>query len=525
MATPITNFGLVTVDGLYNDVVTSVTLEAGEGSRLPVTTGGYTYPMTWWNATDYAHPADDPNVEIVLVTARATDTLSTIVRAQEGTAASTKNSAGKTYRMSLGITKAMWESLRTPTQFHQGLQLQTHRDSDLAPYQVELVDVDSIIMDDGVELRNDSDEWTGKVADITVSGAGGLDTGVEEVGTLYEIYAIAKEDSTRNLLLHKSKIWSTDTGYASGEGEDATQGIRSAVDNSTVKVAQGFQFNGGRVPYIEVKLIKVGTPTGKIWFTIETDNAGKPSGTAVATSQAYDVARLSTTAMLIRIPMKSSEVLSAIPTQYHLVAQGTWTVSAVNYVGWRMDGSAADYTLGSKALYDSDTATWTTDTDDDMVFVIGAESSDSAVTMPTGYTKKCFLGWVLNDGSGNFIPFLQVGRTNQLAQITNDAARIWSPTGVAEVVSLIGFLPPRHLIKAMMGLSGTGTGGAIAAIGDLRATDISSAGDSVGAQAVLSTPITTTIPSVFREVLVQTNAVMVHGTAGAYLFVTGYEWD
>jgi hypothetical protein len=279
------------------------------------------------------------------------------------------------------------------------------------------------------------------------------------------------------------------------------------------------------VPYIHAQLIKVGSPTGKIWFTIETDSAGKPSGTAVATSQSYDVARLSTTSMLIRIPMKSSEVLSAIPTQYHLVAQGSWTISATNYVGWRMDGSAASYTLGSKALYDSDTATWTTDTDDDMIFSIGAESSDSAVTMPTGYTKKCFLGWVFNDGSSNFIPFLQVGRSNRVAVITGDACRVWSPTGSAEIVNLNQFLPPRHIIKATVGLGGTGTSGAIAAIGDLRATDISSAGDSVGAQAVLSTPITTTIPSVFRDVIVQANAIMVHGTASSLLYVTGYEWE
>lgn len=522
MATPVVNFGLVTVSIGYGAGDTSIVLTAGHGSRLPETTGGYTYPLTWWNATDYTHPADDPNKEIVLVTNRSTDTL-TVTRAQEGTSASSKNTSDKTYRMSLGGTKAMWESLRTPTSFHQGLQLQTHRDSDVANKQVELVDVDAIIMDDGVELRNDSDEWTGKVADITVAGAGGLDTGTEASFTYYEIFAIAKEDGTRNLLLHKSKLWADDTGHVSGE--DATQGIRSAVDNSTVKVAQGFKFNGGRVPYIEVKLIKVGAPTGKIWFTIETDTAGKPSGTAVATSQAYDVARLSTTATVIRIPMKSSEVLSATPTQYHLVAQGSWTVSATNYVGWRMDGSAGSYTNGAKALFDSDTATWTTDTDDDLYFTIGAETNDSAVTMPTGYTKKCFLGWVYNDGSSNFVPFLQTGRSRKDAVIDTTNMMFWSPSGIAELGRLTSFIPPRHLMTVTIGLSGTGTGGAIAAIGDLRATDISSAGSSVGAQTVLNTVITTTIPSVFRDVVVQTNAIMLHGTNNSFLFVTGYQWE
>src|SRR5574338_87071 len=206
MATPVLNFGLVTVSGTYGSSDTSIALASGDGARLPDTTGGYAYPVTWWNATDYAHPADDPNVEIVSVTARSGDTL-TVARAQEGTSASTKNVSTKTYRMSLGITKAMWESLARPKSFHQGLQLQTHRDSDVAATQVELVNVDSIIMDDGTELRNDNGEWSGKIADITVAGAGGLDTGAVASNTWYEIYAIAKEDGTRSLLLHESKHW------------------------------------------------------------------------------------------------------------------------------------------------------------------------------------------------------------------------------------------------------------------------------------------------------------------------------
>jgi hypothetical protein len=520
MATPITNFGLVTVDGLYNDVVTSVALETGEGSRLPETTGGYTYPMTWWNATDYAHPADDPNVEIVLVTTRATDTL-TVTRAQEGTAASTKNTADKTYRMSLGITKLMWESLRTPTQVHHGLQLRTHRDSDLAPYQVEIVDVDSIIMDDGTELRNDNDEWAGKLADITVSGAGGLDSGAEEEDQWYDIYAIAKEDGTRALILRASPEWATNAQHTGTD--DATQGIRSAVDNSTVKVAQGFQLSSqsGVCPYVEAKLIKVGAPTGKIWFTIETDNAGKPSGTALATSVAYDVARLPTSALDVRFPMKSSETLSTA-TQYHLVAQGNWTISATNYIGWRMDGSAGSYASGSKALYDSDTATWTTDTDDDMIFGVGVEEDTGVLTYPTGYTKKCFLGWVKN--LTDFIPFVQVNRERRTLVISDDNCLLTATTGAAQIIGTEALLPPRAIITATVALTGTGTGAALAALGDLSATDISSAGSTVGAQVVLFAGATIQVPTQFVDVIVQARSVMAMGTDGAKLWVTGFKW-
>lgn len=523
MATPIVNFGLVQVSGGYSAGATSVTLMAGNGSKLPDTTGGYTYPMTWWNATDYAHPSFDPNVEIVLVTARSTDTLTTIVRAQEGTVASSKNTAGKTYYMSLGITKAMFESLRIPKETHYGLQLQTHRDADVAPYQVELVGVDAIIMNDGTELRNDAGEWTGTLADISINGANGLDTGSEEVSTLYEIHAIAKEDGTRGLILHKSKIWATDTNYPTGD--DATQPIRSAADNSDNKVSQGIYLStAGTVPYIEVRLVRVGTPTGKIWFTIQNNAAGVPGSTVLATSQAYDISRLPTSEITIRIPMKSSSALSAA-TFYHLVAQGDWTVSTSNYVGWRYDGSSPSYTGGAMATYDSDSSgTWTSNSGRDAIFAIGLEYNNTVVTMPNGYTKRCFLGWVFNDGSGNFIPFKQVGRSNRVANIVV-AQKFWSPSGSPELVSLTNLLPPRQLIKAIIGLSGTGSGGALVAIGDLRATDISYSGNTVGAQIVMGTAITAQVPSISSDVLVEANGIMEQGTTSCGLWLTGYEWE
>ena len=99
---PILNFAKVTVSTGYDASATSVVLASGHGARLPST---FSYNMVWWNSTDYADPADDPNVEVVRVSGRSTDTISPIARAQESTAASTKNTAGKTYRMILAITK------------------------------------------------------------------------------------------------------------------------------------------------------------------------------------------------------------------------------------------------------------------------------------------------------------------------------------------------------------------------------------------------------------------------------------
>lgn len=104
---PVINFGKVQVSIGYDASATSIVLSTGDGAKFPST---FSYNVIWWNFTDYSDPADDPNVEIVRVTARSTDTL-TVTRAQEGTGASTKNTSSKTYKMLLGITKKMIDDL------------------------------------------------------------------------------------------------------------------------------------------------------------------------------------------------------------------------------------------------------------------------------------------------------------------------------------------------------------------------------------------------------------------------------
>lgn len=104
MLDPVTNFALVEVSTGYDDTATSIALSAGEGAKLPAPASDGEFNLVWWNSTDYANPADDPNVEIVRVTARSTDTL-TVTRAQESTSGSTKNAGGKTYKMALTPTK------------------------------------------------------------------------------------------------------------------------------------------------------------------------------------------------------------------------------------------------------------------------------------------------------------------------------------------------------------------------------------------------------------------------------------
>src|ERR1700742_4231268 len=106
----VANFVNVQASTGYSSSVTSIALQSGQGSKLPAAP----FNLIWWDSTDYPNPANDPNVEIVRVTAVAGDNL-TITRAQEGTTATNKNIGSKTYSLVLGITAAMIAAIAAQT--------------------------------------------------------------------------------------------------------------------------------------------------------------------------------------------------------------------------------------------------------------------------------------------------------------------------------------------------------------------------------------------------------------------------
>ena len=110
MLDSILNFARVEVSIGYNDSATSIVLLAGEGAKLPDPAVDGEFNLVWWDSTNYPNPTDDPNVEIIRVTARSTDTL-TVSRNQEGTGASTKNTGGATYMMILALTKKTYDEI------------------------------------------------------------------------------------------------------------------------------------------------------------------------------------------------------------------------------------------------------------------------------------------------------------------------------------------------------------------------------------------------------------------------------
>lgn len=118
---PTINFGKVTVSGGYDNIQTTINLNAGDGLRFPSTILG-SFNVTWWNATDHPDPSDDPNREIVRVISGTGDTI-IVMRHQEGTVATPKNLAGKTYKMILAITAKIIPDIQADAQS----KVETHR--------------------------------------------------------------------------------------------------------------------------------------------------------------------------------------------------------------------------------------------------------------------------------------------------------------------------------------------------------------------------------------------------------------
>jgi hypothetical protein len=103
---PAANFGKVTVNQGYDSAATSIALVPTDPNlgQLDDPSSAGAYNVVWWNATTYADPADDPNREIVRVTAKNAAQL-TITRAQESTTATNKNTTGATYKIQVCPTQ------------------------------------------------------------------------------------------------------------------------------------------------------------------------------------------------------------------------------------------------------------------------------------------------------------------------------------------------------------------------------------------------------------------------------------
>lgn len=124
------------------------------------------------------------------------------------------------------------------------------------------------------------------------------------------------------------------------------------ASNNGVKAAQGFTPTiTAKIPSIELKLDKNGTPSGNIWVTIEANNAGAPSGTPLATSSNVAVTGLGVEAFTPFTFATPVQLTSGV--LYWAVLQGDFAFSTSNNIGVRTRQQASDgYVSGPFSLND-----------------------------------------------------------------------------------------------------------------------------------------------------------------------------
>lgn len=332
--------------------------------------------------------------------------------------------------------------------FFSGLLMGTHEDSDKAGTQVQLRSLRRVILDDGRGLSN----LGPLVANIASGGAGGLDTGSPVNSTWYEIYLIYN-GTTPNLLLHRAKAYAADASY---DSPDATVPIRQATNTRTA-LGQGFQLSaGGKIEFCDVTLIRVGAVTGNIWAELrEDDGTGKPNAVVLAKSTMLDASGISTSAQKIRIPFRTIYTGSA-STQYHLVMTGDWTASDAVYIGWRCDTSAATYANGTRTQLEGGTWNNTGSTAHDFSFTIALTTNEAAVTMPSGYTGKCLLGYVFRGAGGTFVGFQGLERT-YIPLTTVNTGAIGVTSAINTLRAMPACVPPIPVIVRLYATKTAGT--------------------------------------------------------------------
>lgn len=306
------------------------------------------------------------------------------------------NTADRTYTLP-NTDQTLTDTLR---QTFRTLYVRTHPDNDQAANKVMLVSADEIVMDDGTHVT----DFAGQVADIAVAGAGGLDTGAEVASTWYDFYAIRKStDGTKNLLLHRAKDYFKDEEQAT---DDTSVSLRQ-LDGTTERLAQGFQVDtAGFVEFVELKWLRAGTITGNVWVTLETDSAGSPSGTILATSEKKNAGAFETDAAgrVVRLYFRTPVSLSAL-TQYHVVLRADYTASDTNRLLVRYKATTDPYSRGSFKKFNGTTWSAVVAAGDDAFVRVYVTRNDTAVTMPAGYDQRCLIGQVFNKSDSTFRKF------------------------------------------------------------------------------------------------------------------------
>lgn len=406
---------------------------ASSGLSLVVQTGdGALFPTGTFPAVVYPNGSFPTAANAEVVTASVSGDTFTLVRAQEGSAARTIVVGDV---IDAGITAGVLQAAEANalSQTFRGLVLRTHPDADKALSQT-WCKFDEVVFDDGTHLAGAA----ALVCDVTVSGLNGLDTGSEGASRWYEQYVIAKDDGTLGCLLHRAKDYLKDQALETASN-NANQ-LRVFTATATDKLAQGVQFaTAGKLEFIDPVLDRDAALTGRVWFSIQADSAGNPSGTPLATTDKLDASSLSTVNAFVRFVFRTPYTV-ATSTQYHLVMEGDYTRSDTATISWR-GVTAGGYANGSAKKYNG--TTWSAAAPGDFDFRAYVTENDTAVTMPSGYTKKCLVGYVYNGSGSDFVLFLQ--RQRRVVPMANQGTGIYSNTvsGMFDISALVPPVPVR----------------------------------------------------------------------------------
>jgi hypothetical protein len=418
-------------------------------------------------------------------------------------------------------------------QTFNGLHLRTHRDNDVRKTTVALHSLRSVVMSDGTGYSDVVIPGTTAplTALITGSGAAGLDTGSEQASTWYSIRLIGKSStkavSDLRLIFHRERNLFTDSGQSFTTAPNAARSLRLLTSTATDKLAQGFQSTAassqGKIDYVDVVLVRTGSPTGNVWFTIETDNAGSPSGTVQATSDKRDVMLFSTgTEQTIRF-FFSSPFTPTQSTQYHLVLQGDYAKSDTVFIGWR-GVAAGGYANGVAKEYNG--AAWSNASGvGDFYFKVYTRLNDTSITYPSGYDQECVLGYVRNDSGSDFEAFDQ--HEHYVKVLTNKNSNAGSGVFTRpDLVDATTFVPDLPTILGHFHVRDT------TAATSIRIASIpeGSSPDSTGTAAyTVGAGYTTTQGAeggaTYTPVVIYTQALYMAGSGTtSFMHMTGWEW-
>jgi hypothetical protein len=317
-------------------------------------------------------------------------------------------------------------------QVFRGLHLRTHVDADKAAAQIMLVHADEIVLSDGSRITPSD----GLVANIATSGIGGLRASQSEAASTWYKVLIGSGGSGIGLWLEQAKDSFLDEDTLGGGADDSTAEVRAAT-GTIAAVGQGFQTDvSGPLAFVDAKILRTGTVTGRLWCEVRSDSSGVPSATVLATSDKLDASVVSTTASYARFVFRAPYSVTA-GTQYHLVVTGDWTQSDGNYIGLRRDISSPAYTRGAMSTYNG--TTWTTAAWD-AALRLYVTRNDNAPAPPTGYdTGYAHLGWAYNNSSSNFTPFVALDRI--VSQIGIAPASSFA-TAISTLLDVSASLPP-----------------------------------------------------------------------------------